>query len=463
MKRKAISQFVLGGILLILFVLFTWSLTSIDVQPIGPNSSSVAYASINHAVHKLFGVNMTLYNITDWAGVVAIFIALGFAVLGLVQWIKRKHILKVDSSILILGMFYVLVFGAYVFFEFHVINRRPVLINGILEASYPSSTTMLAMCVLPTAMMQFHRLIKNTSIRNTVNTLCGLFTAFMVIGRLVCGVHWFTDILGGLIFSVAIILLYCSANNYILIKEGGKCMKYPLSEKYNTPELMSKIMGPNPVKLEEELLTGHRIPAGSVVCDLGSGQGLTSVFLAKEYGFTVYAADLWSDPEDNRCFFREMELTDEQIIPVKADATALPFEAVFLDAIVSTDSYNYFGRDPEFLDRKLLPYVKNGGYVYIAIPGMKQDCHDNLPPELLLSWTPEQMDYMHDVSYWRNMVSQSQHAEIIEVSEMVSNEEVWKDWLEQENEYAIGDRKSMEAGGGKYLNFIKIVLRKKTI
>ena len=94
---------------------------------------------------------------------------------------------------------------------------------------------------------------------------------------------------------------------------------------------------------------------------------------------------------------------------------------------------------------------------------MKQDCHDNLPPELLLSWTPEQMDYMHDVSYWRNMVSQSQYAEIIEVSEMVSNEEVWKDWLEQENEYAIGDRKSMEAGGGKYLNFIKIVLRKKSI
>ena len=238
-------------------------------------------------------------------------------------------------------------------------------------------------------------------------------------------------------------------------------MKYPLSEKYNTPELMSKIMGPNPVKLEEELLTGHRIPAGSVVCDLGSGQGLTSVFLAKEYGFTVYAADLWSDPEDNRYFFREMGLSGEQIIHVKADATALPFEAEFFDAIVSTDSYNYFGRDPEFLDRKLLPYVKNGGYVYIAIPGMKQDCHDNLPPELLLSWTPEQMDYMHDVSYWRNMVSQSHYAEIIEVSEMVSNEEVWKDWLEQENEYAIGDRKSMEAGGGKYLNFIKIVMRKK--
>lgn len=238
-------------------------------------------------------------------------------------------------------------------------------------------------------------------------------------------------------------------------------MKYPLSKKYNTPELMAKIMGPNPVKLEEELLTGHHIPARSVVCDLGSGQGLTSVFLAKEYGFTVYAADLWSDPEDNRSFFREMGLSDEQIIPVKADATNLPFEAEFFDAIVSTDSYNYFGRDPEFLDQKLLPFVKSGGYIYIAIPGMKRDCHDQLPPELLLSWTQEQMDYMHDVAYWCNIISQSRCSEVIEVSQMESNEEVWKDWLVQENEYAVGDRKSMEAGGGKYLNFIKIVLKKK--
>lgn len=215
MKRKAKTQFILGGALLVLFILFTLSLKFINVQPIGPEGSSVAYAGINQIVHELFGVHMWLYNITDWAGVAAIFIALGFAVLGLVQWIKRKSILKVDSSILSLGVFYLLVFGCYVFFEVCVMNHRPILINGILEASYPSSTTMLAMCVLPTAMMQFHRLIQNHKIRSVVNVLCGLFTAFMVIGRLVCGVHWFTDILGGFIFSVAMILLYCSANNYI--------------------------------------------------------------------------------------------------------------------------------------------------------------------------------------------------------------------------------------------------------
>ena len=168
-------------------------------------------------------------------------------------------------------------------------------------------------------------------------------------------------------------------------------MVYTRSKAYDTPELRRMIMGPNPVKLEEELLLDHKIPENAVVCDLGSGQGLTSVFLAKEYGFTVYAADLWSDPAENRAFFDRMGLPHDRIIPVKADAAALPFEKEFFDAVVSTDSYNYFGRDERYLDEKLLPFLKHGGYVYIAIPGMKKDCHDHLPEELLLSWTPEQL------------------------------------------------------------------------
>lgn len=239
-------------------------------------------------------------------------------------------------------------------------------------------------------------------------------------------------------------------------------MKYPLSEKYSSPELMAKMMGPNPLKLQEEMLTGHRIPENSVVCDLGCGQGVTSVFAVKEYGFTVYATDLWCDPEENRRFFCEMGLSESQIISVNADANALPFEKEFFDAVISTDSYNFFGLDPEFLDQKLLPFVREGGYLYICCPGMKKDCHDNLPPELLLSWTPEQMNYMHDVDYWRAIVSHSRDAEVIEVSEMESFDEVWADWLNQGKGYAVSDRKSIEAGAGKYINFIKIVLRKKS-
>ena len=238
-------------------------------------------------------------------------------------------------------------------------------------------------------------------------------------------------------------------------------MVYTRSKAYDTPELRRMIMGPNPVKLEEELLLDHKIPENAVVCDLGSGQGLTSVFLAKEYGFTVYAADLWSDPTENRAFFDRMGFACDRIIPVKADAAALPFEKEFFDAVVSTDSYNYFGRDERYLDEKLLPFLKHGGYVYIAIPGMKKDCHDHLPEELLLSWTPEQLEYMHDAAYWQDMVSRSKDAEVLSVREMESNEEVWADWLAQDNEYAVGDRKAMEAGGGKYLNLLAIVLRKK--
>ena len=238
-------------------------------------------------------------------------------------------------------------------------------------------------------------------------------------------------------------------------------MRYTRSEKYSTPELQAKMMGPNPVKLTEELMTGHRIPMGSVVCDLGSGQGLTSAFLAKEYGFTVYAADLWSDPDENRAFFDSMGLSRSQIIPVKADAVDLPFEKAFFDAVVSVDSYNYFGRDANYLDDKLLPFLKRGGYIYIAIPGMKKDCHDHLPEALLRSWTPEQLEYMHDVDYWADMVGRCRGAQVLSVSEMESNAEVWADWLAQDNEYAVGDRKAMEAGGGNYLNFISIILQKK--
>lgn len=220
MERKTKIQGIAGITLFALFILYTVSLTFVDRQPIGPEGSYVAYAGINETVHELTGVHMTLYTITDWAGVVAILVALGFAILGLVQWIQRKSLWKVDSSILVLGAFYILVFGTFAFFEFHVINRRPVLIEGVLESSYPSSTTMLAMCVLPTAMMQYRCLIQNPVLRNAVVIFCGLFTVFMVVGRLISGVHWFTDILGGLIFSTAVVLLYCFANNFIRFKES---------------------------------------------------------------------------------------------------------------------------------------------------------------------------------------------------------------------------------------------------
>jgi undecaprenyl-diphosphatase len=108
----------------------------------------------------------------------------------------------------VLGAFYIAVIVAYIFFEMVVINYRPVLINGYLEASYPSSTTMLVACVMPTAIMQLNSRIKNKTIKKCVICIISAFIAFMVIGRLVSGVHWFSDIIGGILLSAGLVTAY---------------------------------------------------------------------------------------------------------------------------------------------------------------------------------------------------------------------------------------------------------------
>lgn len=214
MKKRNQINFAITGGLLILFILYSISLKYIDVKPIGPEDTSVAFAAINEPVRNLFDFNMFLYNITDWLGLVAILVALGFAVFGLVQLIERRSFLRVDSSILVLGGFYLLVLAVYLFFEYNIVNYRPVLINNVLEASYPSSTTVLVMCVMLTAMMQFNRLIRNKTVKIIVEFLLGFFTVSMVIGRMLSGVHWFTDIIGGILLSSTLIMLYSSINQY---------------------------------------------------------------------------------------------------------------------------------------------------------------------------------------------------------------------------------------------------------
>ena len=196
--------------LLAAFMLWTAAISLIDVQAIGPLQSTVGFATLNRFFHNLTGVHMSLYTITDWLGLVPLSFMVGFALLGLSQWIKRKSLLKVDYSILNLGGFYVVVMAVYVFFELYVINYRPVLIEGVLEASYPSSTTMLVLCVMPTAIMQLNARIKNQTLKRWVGFGITAFVVFMVIGRLLSGVHWFTDIVGGALLSAGLAMLYHS-------------------------------------------------------------------------------------------------------------------------------------------------------------------------------------------------------------------------------------------------------------
>lgn len=194
--------------LLAAFIFWTAAVQLVDVRPIGPQGSYVGFALLNGSIHHLTGVHMTLYTVTDWLGLIPIAFMLGFALLGLLQLIKRKHLLNVDRSILVLGGFYLIVLAAFLLFEVFVINYRPVLIEGYLEVSYPSSTTMLVMCVMPTTIMQLQSRIKNRIFRICIMCTMATFTAFMVIGRLISGVHWFTDIVGGTLLSTGLVLLY---------------------------------------------------------------------------------------------------------------------------------------------------------------------------------------------------------------------------------------------------------------
>ena len=208
MKKIHTKRFLVSFCLLASFVFWTLAVLLFDVQAIGPRGSAVGFATINRFIHDLTGVHFALYNVTDWLGLVPIAVCLGFAVLGLVQWITRKSILKVDRSILILGGFYLVVIAAYLLFENVVINYRPVLINNFLEVSYPSSTTLLVLCVMPTALFQFRTRIKNQPLKKGVCLVIIASMFFMVAGRLISGVHWFTDIVGSVLLCAGLVTLY---------------------------------------------------------------------------------------------------------------------------------------------------------------------------------------------------------------------------------------------------------------
>ena len=210
MKKNGKITLFSGVIFNSLFIVWTFLITTVDVKSVGINGTDVGFATINTWFHNLTGVNMTLYTITDWLGLVPVFICMIFGVVGLIQLIKRKSLLKVDFDIVVLGVYYVFVVFAYLLFEMIPINYRPILINGFMEASYPSSTTLLVLSVMPTLVFQVQRRTKNEKIKLVINIVTVVFSLFMVIGRLVSGVHWVTDIIGSCLLSAGLFFIYKS-------------------------------------------------------------------------------------------------------------------------------------------------------------------------------------------------------------------------------------------------------------
>ena len=215
MNNRSRINYFLTITLFIIFIVFTFMIKIIDVRPIGPEGSKVGFAAVNQFVLNNLGINFFWYYLTDWLGLVAILFACAFGVLGLCQLIRCRSLKRVDSDILLLGLSYLVIIGSYIIFEKVIISHRPVMIENRLEASYPSSHTMVVVSIMSLAMIQFHHRIKNRPFRWFLDIVCILINVITVIGRLISGVHWFTDIVGGLLLSAVLIMLYYSVNEHL--------------------------------------------------------------------------------------------------------------------------------------------------------------------------------------------------------------------------------------------------------
>ena len=218
MKKNEKRCLLLGSVFLAMFVLWTALIQMVDVQSVGQNETSIGFATFNCWFHHLIGVNKVIYTITDWMGLVPIVVCLVFAGVGLIQLIKRRSIFKVDADIMILGVYFAVVILAYVIFEIIPIYYRPILIEGRMEASYPSSTTLLVLSVMPVFIEQIQRRLSGDVAKRIITIVSLAFSGFMVIGRLIAGVHWFTDIVGGVLLSTGLVLIY-KATVMLVIKE----------------------------------------------------------------------------------------------------------------------------------------------------------------------------------------------------------------------------------------------------
>ena len=212
-KNKIFYVSIISFIVAILYIIL---LKTVDVQSIGPKSSSVGLASINNWFLQNIGTNDTCYKITKYLGLLPFLLVGYYGFIGLKQLINKKSINKVDKELLLLGIFYILVGATYIFFEKVIINYRPVLMDGELEASFPSSHTMLAICVCASSLLISKYYIKNENIRKIIDILTWIVMIILVVGRALSGVHWITDIIGGILVSAFLISLFYSSINTVI-------------------------------------------------------------------------------------------------------------------------------------------------------------------------------------------------------------------------------------------------------
>lgn len=220
MKKRIIKDLILGVTLIIMFGVFTLLVMKYDIKNIGVNNTTIGFATLNSWFNKTTGTHLMFYSITDWLELLPLLVCVCFGLIGLKQLLSRKKIFLVDHDILLLGIYYIIVILLYLLFDKMCINYRPILIEGKLEASYPSSTVLLVLCVMLTLTFQINRRVKNDKTKIYLETLNNIYIIFMLFGRIVSGVHWITDIIGSIILALGLFKLYISFVNMLDNKKG---------------------------------------------------------------------------------------------------------------------------------------------------------------------------------------------------------------------------------------------------
>lgn len=224
----------------------------------------------------------------------------------------------------------------------------------------------------------------------------------------------------------------------------------------NIDFLNENMMGPNAWLIAEELTTNLPLKKGMRVLDLGCGRGLTSIFLSKRFGVEVFAVDLWTSATENFSRFKQAGVS-ELIVPMQFDALQLPFAEGFFDAVVSVDSYHYFGNNDTYFENVLKPILKKDAIVAIAFPGMRYEVHNNILEEMKPLWEEEALEMWHSIDWWKPKFEL--HLKNFEISEMGCFDKAWQDWLSCDNPYAIEDRVMIATDNGRYMNLIKLTGR----
>lgn len=234
-----------------------------------------------------------------------------------------------------------------------------------------------------------------------------------------------------------------------------------LSQKYKFLFNAEHLMGPNGIRLLEEMLEHYPLKRGLRLLDLGCGKGLTSLYLAKETNAMVFATDLWISATDNYKRFTEWQIAN-QVIPLHADANDLPFANDYFDAIICIDAFHYVGTQPHFFEKKILPLLKPNGVAILAIPGLKEEIH-GCEPEIILEWLAgEESEFhlFHSREWWLNHLGKSDAFDIVQHFDLQCFEAAWNDWFLSGHEYTLHDKEYFPKGVSRYLTTVGLIIKK---